>query len=143
MHSSQELLEVLTVSRHLLSVAVERVLLLLILIGRASVSILIVRHPASMPPSLALAHLVVGRIGELLVVLSLASAGHVLLLLSGRHLVLPAVYVLLVAWIRLYVVHLLVDQVELGAVIVDVVFVADSVLAVVYDLLLDQIATLA
>ena len=140
MHSSQELLEVLAVCRHLLAVAVEGVLLL-ILVRSASVSILIMGHPWRMPPSLARAHLLMARTVELLLVLPLAPSAHVLLVLAGSHLLLPAM--LVVAWVGLYVVQLLVDQVELSTVVVDVVFVVDTVLAVIYYLFLDQIATLA
>lgn len=138
LHSSQELLEVLAISRHLLAVAVVGVLLL-ILVRAASVSILIMGHAWSMPPSLALSHLwLMAGIGDvLLLVMSLAAASHVLRVLTSSHLLLPSVYVLLVARIRLYVVQLLIDQVELRAVIVDVIFVLDSLLAVVNDLLFD------
>ena len=96
-----------------------------------------------MAPSLALAHLLVAGIGELLLMVPLARSANLLLPLRGSYLLLPAVDVLLVARTRLYVVQLLVDQVELGAVVIDVVLVVDNVLTVIYYLLLDQIATLA
>ena len=100
-------------------------------------------HSWSMAPSLALAHLLVTGIGELLLMVPLARSANLLLPLRGSYLLLPAVDVLLVARTRLYVVQLLVDQVELGAVVIDVVLVVDNVLTVIYYLLLDQIATLA
>lgn len=100
-------------------------------------------HSGPVSPSLALAHVLVPSSPcELLLVLSLASPPQ-LLLLRCQQLLLPSVHVLLVAWVGLYVVQLLVDQVELRAVVIDVVLLIDALLAVVYYLFLNQISTLS
>jgi hypothetical protein len=140
LHSSHELLEVLAVAWHLLPVVVVGVLLL-ILVRSTSDSGLIVGDSRPVPPPLALPHLLVARIDKLLV-LSLASTAHLLRALSGSNLLLPTVDMLLVTRAGLYVVQLLVDQVELGAVVVDIVLVVDM-LAAIYYLLLDEIAAFA
>lgn len=142
LHSSQELLEVLSVCWHLLPITVISVLLLIWVLA-GSVSVLVMGHPRRVSPPLVLPHVLLMALpGELLLVLSLAAPTKLLLLLR-QQLLLPSVHVLLVARVRLYIVELLVDQIELRAVVVDIVLVVDALLAVVYYLFLNQISALA
>ena len=76
-----------------------------------------------------------------LMLLSLPGSTHVLPLLRGCELLLSAVVplkgVLLVLVVRvcLYVMELLVEQITLGIIVIHVVFVLDTMLAIVYYLL--------
>lgn len=105
-------------------------------------------HCRALAPSLLLLpdELLLLRLGILVLLVLLLALGirsgatHVHMVLRGRAhlmlLLLATVHMLLVARIRLYVVQLLIDQVELRGVVVDVVLDVDGVLTVV-----DQVAT--